>query len=80
METSVSNEAPEQTYNDESLLRPISLANVSGLNDPSTDKSRMSEQIWNEYRTPREPGTPLNEEEDVEGDQGSTPRVKVINI
>ena len=77
MEKSVLNEAPEQTYNDESLLRPMSLANVSGLNDPSTDKSRISGQIWNEYRTPREPGTPLIGEEDVEDDQ-DTPRVKVL--
>ena len=77
MEKSVLNEAPEQTYNDESLLRPMSLANVSGLNDPSTDKSRISGQIWNEYRTPREPCTPLIGEEDVEDDQ-DTPRVKVL--
>ena len=77
MEISASNDVPEQTYNEESLLRPISLANVSGFADPSTDKLKMSHQIWNEHRGPRDTGTPTNEEEDVEGDQSSTPRVKV---
>ena len=77
MENSVSNDVPEQTYNDDSLFRPMSLANVSGIADPSTDKSKMLHQIWNEHRSPRDTGTPLNEEEDNEGDHTSTPVVKV---
>ena len=77
MENSVSNDVPEQTYNDDSLFRPMSLANVSGIADPSTDKSKMLHQIWNEHRSPRDTGTPLNEEEDIEGDHTSTPVVKV---
>ena len=77
MENSVSNDVPEQTYNDDSLFRPMSLANVSGIADPSTDKSKMLHQIWNEHRSPRDTGTPLNEEEDIEGDHTSTPAVKV---
>ena len=77
MENNVSNDVPEQTYNDDSLFRPMSLANVSGIADPSTDKSKMLHQIWNEHRSPRDTGTPLNEEEDIEGDHTSTPVVKV---
>jgi hypothetical protein len=77
MENSVSNDVPEQTYNDDSLFRPMSLANVSGIADPSTDKSKMLHQTWNEHRSPRDTGTPLNEEEDIEGDHTSTPVVKV---
>merc|ERR1719483_1736309 len=79
MENSVSNDVPEQTYNDDSLFRPMSLANVSGIADPSTDKSKMLHQIWNEHRSPRDTGTPLNEEEDLEGDHTSTPVAKELS-
>ena len=77
METTVSNDVQDQTYNEESMLRPTSLANVSELNDPSTDKSKMSHQIWTEYRGGRGIETPENGEEDIEDDQETTPRIKV---
>lgn len=67
----------EETYNEESLLRPITLANVSGL-DPSEDKSTLAYQTWNAYRETSRgaTATPNEGDQDEETDE-STPRVKV---
>ena len=82
--TNDNNEAPEQTYYDESMLRPMSLANVSEFGENMADKSKNAYQIWNEYRGARATETPTDNFHDDEEDrtnsnsENTTPHVKVI--
>ncbi len=72
---------PEQTFTEDSMLRPMSMANVSELvNDPSADKSNNAYQIWSAYREAAGATPTTDCVEDDENDQteeDSTPRQKV---
>ena len=82
---------PEQTLYDDSLLRPMSLANVSEFNnDPTANNSGNLSKMWHQYRSEtderQETASPSNGFEDLENDaisgnegsENSTPTTKVI--
>jgi hypothetical protein len=63
-------EGPEATFmNEESMLRPMILANILEVQDNSDDQSKSKDayQIWDQYRG-RKTGTPTNTIEDAEID------------
>ena len=90
MSSNMASDNVEQTINDDSLFRPMSLADLSALkalnNDPSADKSTAAYQMWNHYRERESSliGSPKDHVEDEEIDEHeghnneeSTPRIRV---
>lgn len=72
----------EQTIDDDSMFRPMSLANLPELNnDPSADKSTTAYKMWNDYRESKSPNDDVEEDEEIDEnggqEEGSTPRIRV---